>query len=61
MPVCDVSTIGRMLRSVAAVVILILCVRVGSEICRIFPRDQSLHLRTQQRGSTEKSGLRDVS
>jgi len=32
---------------------------VASESCRIFPRDQSVHLRTQQLGSAEKSGLRD--
>jgi len=34
---------------------------VAPESCRIFPGDQSLvHLRTQQHGNAEKSGLRDV-
>ena len=63
MPMCDViivSTISRMLRSFAAVVITILYVRWSSwarlccvKSCRIFPRDQAVHL-------TEKSVLRDV-
>jgi len=33
---------------------------VASECCRIFCRDQSVHLRTHQRGSAQNSGLRDV-
>jgi len=34
---------------------------VASESCQILPRDQSVKgLITQQRGNTEKSGLRDV-
>jgi len=33
---------------------------VAFESCRIFTRDQSVNLRTQQRESAGKSGLRDV-
>jgi len=33
---------------------------VASESCWIFPRAQSVCLRTQQRGSAEKSRLRHV-
>jgi len=33
---------------------------VAYESCRIFPSDRSVHLRKQQRGSAEKSGLQDV-
>ena len=68
-PVCDVTiiyTISRMLHVVAAVVMIFLYARwwswhtcVVSERCRIFPRDQSVNW-TQQCGSAEKSGLRDV-
>jgi len=33
---------------------------VASESCRIFPKDQSVHLRAQQHGNAETSGLRGV-
>jgi len=33
---------------------------VASKSCGIFPRDQSVNLRTQQHASAQKSGLRDV-
>jgi len=57
--------INRMLYAVAAVVVTILYTRWWSWawlccVCRIFPRDQSVHLRTQQRESAEKSEMRDV-
>jgi len=62
-----VSTISWILPAVAAVVIIIQNVRWWSwtRLCcvwklPIFPRDQSVHLRTQQPGSTKKYGLRDV-
>jgi len=73
MPVCDViivSTISRMLRTVTRLRSLLSQFEmfvgdrehasVASESCRIFPSDRSAHLRTQQRGSAEKSGLQDV-
>jgi len=60
MPVCDVIIVSRislMLCTVATVVIIILSVRehvcVASESLRIFSRDQSVHLRTQHRGSAK--------
>jgi len=67
MPVCDViivSTISRTLCAVVTVAIATIIpnvrwhVGVASERGRIFARDQSVHFRTQQRGSAEKSGLR---
>ena len=70
MSVCDViivTMISRTLRSVADVVIIILNfvgdrehASVASESCRTFSRDQSVHLRVQECGSAEKSGLRDM-
>ena len=60
------TIISRMLNAVAAVVIIILNVRcwswalcVASERCRIF-LETSQCTRTQQRGSAEISGLREV-
>ena len=59
----NVSAMSRMLRAVAAAVVIILNVRcwpsarVASESCRIFPRDQSVHLLHSQIRTTrcEKS------
>jgi len=64
-----VSSLSRILRAVAAVVsgitILNVCWRSWALLCCVwklpnFSRDQSVHLKTQQRGRAEKPGLRDV-